>query len=250
VRLLPEVIPVARLRRAGVTASTGTEPWSIPVGFTDGTLAAASLRLHEHEHALVAGPRRSGRSSALVAIAHAVLTGDAPPSVVAFAPRRSPLRDLPAPVLGCTDYADLEGVLESCGERTLLLVDDADTVTDQLGVLDRFIAKAGPGRHVVAAGRNDGVRRQFGQWTQRVRDARCGVLLAPDHDLDHDLLATPLPRQHRMAAAPGRGYLVCDGNVEGLQLVLASPGDILSVYNDGHSSEIQRSLDDPWRRSA
>jgi S-DNA-T family DNA segregation ATPase FtsK/SpoIIIE len=141
----------------------------------------------------------------------------------------------------------LEAVLESAGERALLLVDDADTVTDQLGVLDRFIAKAGPGRHVVAAGRNDGVRRQFGQWTQRVRDGRCGVLLAPDHDLDHDLLATPLPRQHRMAPLPGRGYLVADGAVEGLQLVLATPGD---VYNIRDSAEIQRSLDDPWSRSA
>jgi len=167
--------------------------------------------------------------------------------VVAFAPRRSPLRDLPAPVLGCTDYADLDRVLESCGGRTLLLVDDADTVTDPLGVLDRWIAKAGPGRHVVAAGRNDGVRRQFGQWTQRVRDGRCGVLLVPDHEFDGDLLGTPLPRQHRMAPVPGRGYLIADGAVEGVQLVLASHHD---PYNQRDSAELQRSLDDPRGASA
>jgi S-DNA-T family DNA segregation ATPase FtsK/SpoIIIE len=94
-------------------------------------------------------------------------------------------------------------------------------VPDGLGVIDRFIAKAGPGRHVIAAGRNDGVRRQFGLWTQRVREGRCGVLLVPDHELDGDLLGTPLPRQHRMAAVPGRGYLVTDGRIEGVQLVLA-----------------------------
>ncbi|MEZ0109127.1 S-DNA-T family DNA segregation ATPase FtsK/SpoIIIE [Catenulispora sp. EB89] len=243
VRLLPELIPIDRMHRAGVLADTGGEPWSIPVGFTDSTLAAAVLRLHDHEHALVAGPPRSGRSSALVAIAHMVLNGARPPALVTFAPRRSPLRDLPPTVIGCTEYADLERALNSAGDRSLLLVDDADTVTDTLGVLDRFIAK--PGRHVIAAGRSDGIRRQFGQWTQKIREARCGVLLVPDHNQDHDLLGTPLPRHNPMAPLPGRGYLICDGTIEGVQLVLATPGDF---YNERGSSEIHRSLDDRTSR--
>jgi S-DNA-T family DNA segregation ATPase FtsK/SpoIIIE len=185
-----------------------------------------------------------------MAVAHAVLTGIDPPAVVAFAPRRSPLRELPAPVLGCTEYPELERVLDAAGERTLLLVDDADTVTDTTQVLDRFIAKAGPGRHIIAAGRNDGVRRQFGQWTQKVREARCGVLLVPDHDMDHDLLGTALPRQHRMGALPGRGYAIGDGQVEGVQLVLATPADFRDLYNARGSSEIHRSLDDRGSRPA
>lgn len=224
VRLLPERIEATALRRAGVAASTGTEPWVIPVGFTESNLAAAALRLYEHEHALIAGPPRSGRSHALLAVAEAVLAGPNPPAVLVFAPRRSPLRDLPAPVSVCCDYAELDGFLAPrADERTLLLVDDADTVPDSLGVLDRWIAKAAAGRHVIAAGRNDGVRRQFGLWTQRVREGRCGVLLTPDHDLDGDLLGMPLPRQHRMAPLPGRGYLIADGAIDGVQLVLASP---------------------------
>jgi len=216
VRLLPERIDADRLRAAGVVAETGQEPWSIPVGFRDSNLSAAALKLYEHEHALIAGPARSGRSNALLAIAATVLAGPQPPTVVAFAPRRSPLRELPAPVVVCTEYADLEQVLAPIAGRTLLLVDDAETVPDGLGVLDRWIAKAGPGRHVIVAGRNDGVRRQYGLWTQRVRDGRCGVLLVPDHDLDGDLLGTPLPRQHRMAPVPGRGYLVTDGTIDGV----------------------------------
>jgi S-DNA-T family DNA segregation ATPase FtsK/SpoIIIE len=243
VRLLPEVIPIDRMPRAGVSAATGGEPWTIPVGFTDSTLAAAVLRLHDHEHALIAGPSRSGRSNALVAIAQLVLTGSQPPALVAFAPRRSPLRDLPPTVIACTEYAELEQALNAAGERALLLVDDADTVTDTLQVIDRFMAK--PGRHVIAAGRNDGVRRQFGQWTQRVRESRCGILLVPDHDHDHDLLGTPLPRQHRMAPLPGRGYLVCDGTIEGVQLVQASSGDF---YNERGSADLHRSLDDRTSR--
>ena len=223
VQLLPERIDAQRLREAGAVVATGAEPWTIPVGFADSSLAPAALKLYEHEHALIAGPPRSGRSSALVSIAATVLSGSRPPTVVAFAPRRSPLRELPEPVIVCCDYAELDRVLEPVAGPALLLVDDADTVPDPLGVLDRWIAKAGPGRHVVAAGRNDGIRRQYGLWTQRVREGRCGVLLMPDHELDSDLLGTAIPRQHRMASMPGRGYLVSDGAIDGVQLVLAEP---------------------------
>ncbi|HEV3173311.1 MAG TPA: FtsK/SpoIIIE domain-containing protein [Actinocrinis sp.] len=253
--LLPERITHSQLRRSGAVAATGAEPWSIPVGFTDSNLAAAALRLYEHEHALIAGPPRSGRSSALLAIAATVLAEPDPPTVVAFAPRRSPLRELPAPVVACSDYTDLERTLDPVSGRTLLLVDDADTVTDPLGVLDRWIAKSGAGKHVIAAGRNDGIRRQFGMWTQRVRDGRCGVLLVPDHELDGDLLGVVLPRQHRMAPVPGRGYLVSDGALDGVQLVLAElrraaeePAAYArhgrQPYNDGGSREFNRSVDD------
>jgi DNA segregation ATPase FtsK/SpoIIIE, S-DNA-T family len=277
--LLPERIMADQLHASGVAAVTGAEPWSIPVGFTDSNLAPAALKLYEHEHALIAGPPRSGRSSALVAIAATVLAdtaladtvlaatalaGSDPPTVVAFAPRRSPLRDLPAPVVVCSDYADLERTLDPISGRTLLLVDDADTVADPLGVLDRWIAKSGAGRHVIAAGRNDGIRRQYGMWTQRVRDGRCGVLLVPDHELDGDLLGVALPRQHRMAPVPGRGYLVSDGALDGVQLVLAETARLFEVgvprggadpaasgrhgrrpYNDRGSDEFNPSIDDP-----
>jgi len=262
VRLLPERITADQLRAAGAVTTTAAEPWSIPVGFTDSNLAPAALKLYEHEHALIAGPPRSGRSSALVAIAASVLAAMDPPTVVVFAPRRSPLRDLPAPVVVCTDYAELERVLEPISGRALLLVDDVESFMDTLGVLDRWIAKAGAGRHVIAAGRNDGIRRQFGMWTQRVRDGRCGVLLVPDHELDGDLLGVALPRQNRMAPVPGRGYLVSDGSMDGVQLALTDVLDVLDVlqggaepvatgrhgrqtYNDRGSAEFNRSLDDP-----
>ena len=253
--LLPDLITADQLRMSGVVAETGTEPWSIPVGFTDSNLAAAALRLYEHEHALIAGPPRSGRSSALLSIAATVLAAPDPPTVVAFAPRRSPLRDLPSPVVVCNDYADLERVLAPIGGRTLLLVDDADAVTDSLGVLDRWIVKGGAGRHAIVAGRNDGIRRQYGMWTQKVRDGRCGVLLVPDHELDGDLLGVALPRQHRMTPVPGRGYLVSDGALDGVQLALAPiPGPAAEsvasgrhgqpAYNERGSHEINHSLDD------
>ena len=253
--LLPDLITSDQLRLSGAFADTGAEPWTIPVGFTDSNLAAAALRLYEHEHALIAGPPRSGRSSTLISIAATVLAAADPPTVVAFAPRRSPLRDLPLPVVICCDYAELERVLAPIDGRTLLLVDDADTVTDPLGVLDRWITKGGPGRHAIVAGRNDGIRRQYGMWTQKVRDGRCGVLLVPDHELDGDLLGVALPRQHRMTPVPGRGYLVSDGALDGVQLALtqlplSAPEPVASgrhsgpQYNERGSQEINHSLDD------
>jgi S-DNA-T family DNA segregation ATPase FtsK/SpoIIIE len=111
------------------------------------------------------------------------------------------------------------------------------------------------------AGRNDGIRRQYGMWTQKVRDGRCGVLLQPDYDLDGDLLGVALPRGHRMTPVPGRGYLVSDGALDGVQLVLAQAADLAAqpvasgrpgapAYNERGSQEINHSLDDLRRGRA
>jgi S-DNA-T family DNA segregation ATPase FtsK/SpoIIIE len=215
VGLLPRQVTLAEL---GVRARTDNEPWEIPIGVGDRELAPVGLNLYAHEHALITGPPRSGRSDALCAIAQAVLASGNPPAVVAFAPRRSPVRELPAPVTVVTNYADLNDVLGAVDGRVLVLIDDAETVEDDLGVLDRWLSKADAGRHLVAAGRADSIRRTYGSWTQRVRDGRCGVLLVPDHDLDGDLLGVVLPRQDRMAPVPGRGYLVANGSVDGVQV--------------------------------
>ncbi|MER6305411.1 FtsK/SpoIIIE domain-containing protein [Streptomyces sp. NPDC001657] len=200
-------------------AEVGAEPWWLPMGLDAETLKGTGVRLYEREHALIAGPQRSGRSSALCALARlALATPGVPPAVVAFAPRRSPLRDLPAPAVVVTDYDRLEAALGARTGPVLLLVDDADTVEDPLGVLERWASGAGPGHHLVAAGRGDALRRLFGHWTQHARDSRCGVLLVPDHDLDGDLLGATLPRHDRVAPLPGRGYLVADGVARGVQL--------------------------------
>jgi S-DNA-T family DNA segregation ATPase FtsK/SpoIIIE len=72
--------------------------------------------------------------------------------------------------------------------------------------------------HVVAAGRPDILRSSYGHWTAAVRRSRLGLLLQPDPDLDGDLLGATLPRRRAMAARPGRGYLVIDGQPQVVQL--------------------------------
>src|SRR5579875_1070968 len=86
VGLLPHQVRVSSL---GAAARLGKPAW-IPVGIGDGSLAPAGLELYEHEHALIAGPPRSGRSTALCAVAQ-VLAGIAPaPLAVARLAARAP----------------------------------------------------------------------------------------------------------------------------------------------------------------
>jgi DNA segregation ATPase FtsK/SpoIIIE, S-DNA-T family len=203
------------------TAHTSSYPWRIPVGLDDDTLEPATLLLYEHEHVLVAGPARSGRSTALCALGRALATADRPPVLVALAGRRSPVRNLPGMSTVVSDVAELPPILSTLDRPAVLLVDDADQVADRSGDLDALLADQPAGLHVVAAGRADNLRRCYGHWTQRIRESRCGVLLIPDVDLDGDLLAAELSRTDRLAPVPGRGFLAMNGVVTGVQLAVA-----------------------------
>jgi S-DNA-T family DNA segregation ATPase FtsK/SpoIIIE len=200
-----------------------SEPAWIPAGIGDGSLAPVGLELYEHEHALIAGPPRSGRSSVLCAIAQALAASAAPPAMLALVPRRSPLRDSSYVRRVVTSCAELgTAVQEHPGGALCILADDADSVDDPAGLLERLMKPPNAHVTVIAAGRSDTLRRSFGHWTQKVRESRCGVLLIPDYDLDGDLLGVTLPRLNRLAAIPGRGFLCVGGSVEGIQV--AMPG--------------------------
>jgi S-DNA-T family DNA segregation ATPase FtsK/SpoIIIE len=225
VGLLPPRIAFASL---GARARTSASQWWLPIGIGDAALEPVGLTLYEHEHALVAGPARSGRSLALCTVAEALLAGTAgeePPLVIAFAPRRSPLRQVTGLWRLVTGYANLAEAVEALIAETIsrpvaILVDDADTIDDKPGVLAKLAESAPPGLHMIVAGRADALRRSYAHWTQKIRDCRCGVLLIPDHDLDGALFGVTFPRTDRMAAVPGRGYLAVNGVVEGIQVAL------------------------------
>jgi S-DNA-T family DNA segregation ATPase FtsK/SpoIIIE len=222
VRLLPAQVRVGEL---GAAARLPGDPAWIPVGLGDATLAPVGLELYEHEHALIAGPPRSGRSSALCAIAQTLRAapGGAAggPAVLALAVRRSPLRDSPDVAQVATSIAELDAaVTGQAGRPVVILVDDAESADDPSGLLERLMQPPNSHVTVIAAGRSDTLRRSFGHWTQKLRESRCGVLLIPDYDLDGDLLGVTLPRLSRLAAVPGRGFLAVGGSVEGVQVAL------------------------------
>ena len=70
----------------------------------------------------------------------------------------------------------------------------------------------------MAAGRNEALRTRYSHWTGPLRAGRAAVLLQPDVDLDGDLAGTTLPRRSIVALTPGRGYLVCGGALDVVQI--------------------------------
>ncbi len=127
------------------------------------------------------------------------------------------------------------GRLSLIDRRTLVVVDDADMFDDPDGRLVRAMS-AHPGLTVVAAGRPGPLRAAYGHWTQVVRRSRHGLLLDGVDALDADLLGAVIPRGRREPAAPGRGWLVVDGDAkEVVQISRPSkpPGPILGQHLGG-----------------
>ena len=196
-----------------------TQMWSVPVGIAESTLAPAMLHIYPAEHALVAGPPRSGRSGLLRALAHLLTTTSPDVGLTIVAIRPSPLRtlDVTRVITQADDVPDaLAAVAESSG-RQVILIDDADALDDPTGAIERLLKQRLPDIHLIIAGRADTLRSAYGHWTQQVRRSRSGVLLRPDPDLDGDLLGVRLPRRAPVAVTVARGWLVNDGGAEFIQ---------------------------------
>lgn len=180
-------------------------PWWLPLGIGERDLRAAGFLLHAGEHAVVAGPARSGRSGALVTIGRGALASGA--DVHVLAPARSPLRGL-AGATGHEHAAGAVAAVRAAERPCLLLVDDAELVDDDDGSLGDLLTDPLDHVAVVAAGRNDALRTAYGHWTRGLRRWRTALLLQPDVDLDGELAGAVLPRRSPVPLGPGRGWLL------------------------------------------
>jgi S-DNA-T family DNA segregation ATPase FtsK/SpoIIIE len=211
IAVLPTRVAFAEL---GGAARITDRPWVIPVGTAESDLGVAALQLYDEEHALIAGPARSGRSTALWTVAESLRRADRPIHLAGIGGPRSPLRDCPAlDRYAATpgEAAALLATLRTVGGPVALLVDDADRLDDAGGALDLLFSAPVAGLHVIAAGNNDGLRTLYGHWTKTVRAARSGLLLRPNVHMDGDLLGTMLPARAPVEMVTGRGYLVTNG---------------------------------------
>jgi len=196
------------------------EPWLLPVGISERTLAPAVLRMYPAEHALIAGPARSGRSELLCALGRLLAAATPEVGLTVVATRPSPLRGLADVDRVVTEAQALpEALAQVAGAagRQVVLIDDAEALDDPTGAVDQLLKRLLPDVHVIAAGRADALRSAYGHWTQAVRRSGAGVLLRPDVDFDGDLLAVRLPRQAPVAVSAARGWLVNGGEVEFVQ---------------------------------
>ncbi len=211
----------------------GDASW-IPVGIGDDDLEVAGFELYRGEHALIAGRARTGKSSALRAIARSTATAGA--FVVALAPGRSPLLSEPSVALASSEVEEIVAAMtRRRAQPIVLLVDDADTIDDASGALTRLLGDSGADDgcfHAVVAGRTDRLLGSYGHWSSAVRSSRTGVLLCPEI-LDGDLFALQLPPRTELPALPGRGWLVSHGS---RQVCHMATGDlpVRSVPNDAH----------------
>ena len=180
----------------------------------DLSLAPTGFALHDGEHALVLGPPRTGRTCALAAMGAAARCAGI--EVVVVADRPGDLAQLlgmePVPVaeIGTHDAPD---------GRRLLLVDDADRVSDPAGLLAGLAAGRDGSCHLVASATAERLRSSYGHWLNEMRTCRTGVLFRPG-PLDGDLLGATLPARLEPLPVPGRGLVVADGAAAVVQVAL------------------------------
>jgi S-DNA-T family DNA segregation ATPase FtsK/SpoIIIE len=205
----------------GARARTGSSPWWIPFGLGGRTPRPVGFTLYEHEHALIAGPPRSGRSTALCTLAAALTAAEQPPSVVAFAPRPSPLREAPGLAALVTQADELPAAVAGLTGPLAVLIDDVDPERDPGGVLSDLGTRDAV--HLIVAGRPDVVRRAYSGWLRKVRESHCVLLLRPDVQMDSDLAGLTLPRIEGLPNLPGRGYLAFDGQLEQVHVAYPEP---------------------------
>ncbi|MEU7910640.1 FtsK/SpoIIIE domain-containing protein [Microbispora bryophytorum] len=188
--------------------------------------------------AVIAGPPRSGRSSALVTAARSLLDRGTP--VLVVTPRRSPLRDLAgAPGVlavldgnarsvtggGADDFGGLPGALDPLAlvaghERYVVVVDDAELISPDsaLGLaLDEILRTGRDGEHgLLVAGATGDLATAYRGFAAEARKGRTGLLLNVQSPADGDLFAVRLPRG-AVGGPPGRGLLVVSGAATPIQ---------------------------------
>lgn len=214
IAVLPETVSFASL---GAVSRLSVEPWRVPFGVRESDLGVAKLLLYEGEHALVAGPARSGKSTALATIAQSLRAGAGEDvHLAATGGRRSPLRDCPT----LDRFANAGGEatamlaqLRAMNGPIVVLIDDAEDFEDADSAIADLLSTAGPDLHVIAAGRTDTLRTKYGHWTKTLARSRTGVLLRPNIDYDGDLLGVALPRRAPVRMVDGRGYAAQNGEV-------------------------------------
>lgn len=180
---------------------------------------------------VIAGPARSGRSSALIAVARGLHAHGHRMMIVS--PRPSPLRACAAET-GAEIIEEVSGGgpqrlahLLRPGVRIALLVDDVELLAaaplgEDLAAFWRDTH--GSGNLLVVAGTTDDLVNQFRGLVADARRSRCGLLLSPAGPADGDLFGVRLPRA--LCAGPdppGRGLLLRRGGILPIQVIDPQP---------------------------
>ena len=204
--VLPAIVDAATMPAGRVTAAGELE---LAVGIDFAGLGVAYLEVPDGEHVLVAGPPRSGRTTALHRLVTSWVEARPGEQIVAVSSRRRALLPQLPIVVEADAPAAVAAVEAAVGRPCLLVVDDAEHVDDPR--LSGLLSERRPGLLVVAAGRPESLRSMYGHWTSVVRRSRLGLLFAACSDTDGDVLGELLPRHRPLPPRPGLAWMVGGG---------------------------------------
>ncbi|MEM9892575.1 MAG: FtsK/SpoIIIE domain-containing protein [Actinomycetota bacterium] len=224
VEVLPDLVPLAEVVDA---SSASPDRWRLSFARGHNTLGPAGFALRRGQHAVIAGPSGSGRSTALRSLAAAARASDPRCTILAVGfdgPPTPGVRGVEA-----VDDVDLLD-LEHLAGRTLILVDDADRIDPELiRAVQTVIEAKRSDVHIIAASTPDDMA-SFQSWTKPLRATRIGLLLQPHRD-DGEVLKTSLPLRGASDYPPGRGFMVNAGIPELAQV--GTGGITAGVAEDG-----------------
>lgn len=231
VSLLPDELPAAQLPQQ---AATLAQVW---LGLSGDTYQPVALDLDDNPLFMVVGSSRSGRTSALETVAAGVVA--ASPGIEAYllAPRRTTLSERGWWQAAAQGVEACEELIEQLEARLrekqsepvqpwLVVIDDGDELVDTMrsNVLETMLRRSRDvGLVFIAAATTHSVQRAFGGWVTSLRNARHGIILDPQADVDGDLFGVRLPRKSSRRFPPGRGYLIARGPVEYVQVAMPEP---------------------------
>ncbi|SCF06468.1 FtsK/SpoIIIE domain-containing protein [Micromonospora chokoriensis] len=229
--VLPDELTLAQ---ASALARPTGPLWTM-LGVGGDELSAIGPDLETNPSFILAGPPRSGRSTALLTMVAGLLAKGTP--VVIAAPRRSPLREL-AGVPGVLDLVTSEnftsaGLAAALAGRTgpaVVVLDDAEQLLkcdagSDLGEIARVGAERGLG--LIMGGSIDGLSGGFGGWHVDARRNRQGALLSPQGLGDGELIGVKLSRSQLGGGRPGRVHAhFGDGKLHLVQVPRTEPAGL------------------------
>jgi len=222
-RMLPEIIPFEIVDRSSVGDN-------IVVGLNEGW-GQAIVNFRDASTFLVAGKPRSGKSSALAAIACGIHAAGLYSKFYLIASRRTPLSDLglwSETATGSDQVSNLlDGIMNEVNiqdNRTVIIIDDADEWTDFTSPLttriEDLFAKMNGHHGIVAVSTSiSKCQRTYSGWLATLKSQQHGLLLGGGPD-SADVFQLRLPRPLTPLDPPGRGYLSSKKGVTRVQVAL------------------------------
>ncbi len=187
--------------------------WAM-IGVGGDEMTALGLDLAYTHVAIVAGPPKSGRSTALFGMVESLLRGGT--DVVIAAPRPSPLRSLNGrsgvrAVVTAVDFEaeEIAALMDPTSGPVALVIDDGELLKEvpAKDYLKSLVRVGGDvGQAIVLGGDVGEVASGFTGWQIDIK-GRSGVLIQPQGITDGELIGARLPRSAAGASAPaGRAF--------------------------------------------